>query len=162
MLRAMKRVLFPLLVVVVLMAVAPSPSGAITDFGEVCFTFTGFPDTIRAEAQLSTNIVTLNFRWRLAGTYELGGSGSASASILSPGSFLLALVGAHGTAFFGGNHMCSLFATLSPPTFSGPFSVQCAGTAVPFTASGTINPVACLSTMSAITGEEVPGPGLGE
>jgi hypothetical protein len=163
MLTAMKRVPFLLLVVGVLMAVAPTPSAAIEDLGEVCFGFTGFPDTIRAEVQSSANIATLNFRWRLGSTYELGGSGSASPSSVSPGKFMLALVGAHGTSAFGGNQTCSLFATLNPPTFSGPFRVQCSGAAAPFTVSGTINSVACGPlALSAITPDEVAGPGLGE
>jgi hypothetical protein len=163
MLTAMKRVLFLLLVLVVLIAVAPTPSGAITDLGEVCFNFTGFGDTIRAEVQQSPNIAMLSFRWRLGSSYELGGAGSASASSVSPGSFMLALVGAHGTSAFGGNQTCSLFATLNPPTFSGPFRVQCAGTATPLAVTGTINSVACTpSAFSAITPDEVTGPGLGE
>jgi hypothetical protein len=163
MLRAMKRALFLLLVVGVLMALAPAPSGAITDLGEVCFGFTGFPDTIRAEVLQSANIAALSFRWRLGSLYELGGSGSASASSVSPGKFMLALVGAHGTAAFGGNQTCSLFATLNPPTFSGPFRIQCSGAAVPFTVSGTMNSVACGSlALSALTPDEVAGPGLGE
>jgi len=157
MLTAMKRVFFLLPVVVVLMAMAPTPSGALTDLGEVCFTFPGFGDTIRAEIQQSPNIAMLSFRWRLGSSYELGGAGTASPSSVSPGSFMLALVGAHGTSSFGGNQTCSLFATLNPPTFSGPFRVQCSGAATPFAVTGTINPAACNPSA-----DEVTGPGLGE
>jgi hypothetical protein len=160
--RSLNRVSLVSLVVVVLMAVAPSPSRAITDLGEICFNFNGSSDTIRAEAQVSANIATLNFRWRLANAYEVVGAGTATASMLVPGSISLGLVGTHGTSFFGGNRICSLFATLNPPTFSGPFFVQCAGTPIPFVMAGTINHVACTSAMSPETLEEVRGPGLGE
>jgi hypothetical protein len=160
--KAIKRLLFFLPVVVVLIAVAPAPSGAITDLGEVCFGFTGFPDTIRAEILQSANIAGLSFRWRLGSTYEVGGAGSASASSVTPGSFMLALVGAHGTAAFGGNQTCSLFATLNPPSFSGPFRIQCSGTATPFTVSGTINIAACSPSAFSATTPDVTGPGLGE
>ena len=160
--RSLTRVPLLSLVVVILMAVAPSPSHAITDLGEFCFNFNGSSDTIRAEAQTSANIVTLNFRWRLANAYEVVGAGTATASMLVPGSFSLGLVGTHGTSFFGGNRICSLFATLNPPTFSGPFFIQCAGTPVPFVLAGTINQVACVAAMSPETLEEGRGPGLGE
>ena len=162
MLRAMKGISLALLAVGVLMLAAAGPADAINDIGEVCFNLLPtFADTIRAEAQVSANIVTLNFRWRSA-TYELGGSGSVSASTLTPGSFMLALVGAHGTTSFGGNHICSLFATLNPPTFSGPFSIQCSGATTPFAANGTITAVACTAAMSAIPPEQIGGRGVGE
>jgi len=160
--RPVNRVPLLSLVAVILTAVAPSPSRAISDLGEFCFNFNGSSDTIRAEAQMSANIVTLNFRWRLANAYEVVGAGSATASMLVPGSFSLGLVGTHGTSFFGGNRICSLFATLNPPTFSGPFFIQCAGTPVSFVMAGTINQVACTSAMAAETLEEGRGPGLGE
>ena len=147
---AMKHIVLAALAVAVLTVAAPYPAAAIVDLGEICFGFTGAGDTIRVEALVGANVVALSIRWRGGAVYELGGSGSASASSLGPvGSLFLALTAVHNTGSFGGNHICSLFATLVPPGFTGTAVIQCAGTGTAFNTSAPINPIACAAAIDA-------------
>lgn len=128
-------------------AVTSTPSGAaLVDIGEVCFQAAG--DTIRAEIQLSANIATINFRWRST-TYELLGSGSASASKTHPGAFTFAISGTTpDPGQIEGHHTCNLVATLTPPNFNGQYILNCFGGAVPINQkTGQLFVVGCTPAM---------------
>ena len=139
---------------IVLLGVAPDTSSALTELGQFCATIAGFDDAIRSaltQPSGSATIIAVNSRWHssLSG-YELAGTGTVTESFLTPGTFLLVLNARHNSAVaFGGNKICSLFATLTPPSFNGPLQITCVGSGgAPFTTTGTLNSVTCTSGFS--------------
>ena len=148
--------------VVVLTGMAPGTSSAATDLGQACVNLAPFSDTIRVALTAvsgSATMIDVTFRWRASAPYQIGGTGVVTESLLSPGSFDVALTGTHNTTSFGGNKICSFFAVVTPPSFSGPWQATCVGSGgAPFTVSGTLNVVACTGTMSV----EKEGPSVGD
>lgn len=131
----MKRVFLPVLVVGTLMLAAPSPAGAIVDLGELCFAVELVGnDTIRAAAQLSANIITLNFRWRTSSNlYQIFGTGTASeisiksAPQFQPGDLRMVLIGVSDNPIFNGNSLCTLSVAIGPPNYAGLGTFVCSG-----------------------------------
>jgi len=151
--------------VVILTGLAPGRGAGLTELGQFCVNLAPFDDTIRlslTQAAGSATLIDVNFRWRSGTSYQIGGTGVTTDSLLSPGSFDLALTGTHNTSNFGGNQICSLFATLTGPSFSGPWQLTCTGTTTPFTNSGTLNFVSCISTSAAEGLHATVGPGAGQ
>ena len=138
-------------VVVLLIGVAPGTSSPDTDLGQFCVSLSPLIDTVRlslTQGAGAATMVTATFRWRFGTSAQLAGTGTITESLLTPGSFDMALVGTHNTAFFGNNKVCSLFATLNPPVFSGPWQYTCTGAGgAPFPGSGTLSFIPCTPAM---------------
>jgi hypothetical protein len=137
--------------IVLLIGMAPGTSSAGTDLGQFCVNLAPLIDTIRlslTQAPGAATIIAVDFRWRFGSSAQVGGAGSITESLLSPGSYDLALTGTHNTTFFGGNKVCSLFAVINPFALSGPWQATCTGAGgAPFTESGTLNFVSCTPAM---------------
>jgi hypothetical protein len=137
--------------VVGLAGIVPGAAVAGTDLGQFCFNLAPLVDTIRVSATETGGpslMISVVFRWRFTTSAQVAGAGVLTESLLTPGSVDLALTGTHDTTFFGNQKTCSLFATLTPPSFSGPWQYTCSGGPGPiFTGSGTLNVVPCTAAM---------------
>ena len=137
--------------VVILTAMLPSPAGT-QQVQELCWSLNPFVDTLLVDfIQGEGEVSHLNGQWRAnatagqqaaggAGpaTYQLLGSGTATASVTLPNSFEAGFQAAHNTTFFGGNFSCNFFAVIDNVfTLSGSWTLQCPGT-TPFEAEGTL------------------------
>jgi hypothetical protein len=140
-----------LAIVGLLIGLGSGPARAGADLGQFCVTLAPLVDTVRlslTETAGPATMITASFRWRFGTSSQVGGTGTITESLLSPGSFDLALTGTHNTTLFGGNKLCSLFAVLTPPTFDGPWQYTCTGAGgAPFTGSGTLSFVPCTAAM---------------
>jgi hypothetical protein len=134
-----------------LASMAPGTSAAGTDLGQFCFNLAPLPDTIRLSATDTGGphpMISVAFRWRFLTSAQVAGAGVITESLLTEGSFDLAITGTHNTTFFGSQKTCSLFATLTPPSLSGPWQYTCSGgSGAIFTSSGTLNLVQCTDAM---------------
>ena len=146
----MARGMIGLAMVVILTAMLPSPAGT-QQVQELCWSLNPFVDTLLVDfIQGEGEVSHLNGQWRAnatagqqaaggAGpaTYQLLGSGTATASVTLPNSFEAGFQAAHNTTFFGGNQGCNLYAVIDNLTFNGSWTLQCPGP-TRFTAQGTL------------------------
>ena len=145
----MARGMIGLAMVVILTAMLSSPAGA-QQLGIFCWTLNPFVDTLLLEITQGAEIFAVNGRWlanatagqQAAGgagpaTYQLLGSGTATASVTLPNSFEAGFQAAHNTTFFGGNQGGNLYAVIDNLTFNGSWTLQCPGP-TRFTAQGTL------------------------
>ena len=143
-----RRLLCSLVLAAALCALGGAQAAASTDLGQVCFVFVGFPDTIRLTATLpggSATIADLHFRWR-GPNYQVLGSGTAASNVADPAAKVdIVLVGAHNTAQFDGQPLCSLYFTMSLSSGGGPVHLSCTGAGgPPFTANAQLQIAPCI------------------
>jgi hypothetical protein len=147
--RTVVRASLVILMVVVLTSLRPGISVAGTSLGQLCLGFG--TDTIRMDLTLSDGpafLIDVAFRWRAIDKFEMLGNGVITdlypLGDKPPGSLAVGLNASNNTAWYLGNPICSIRATLSPPSFSGPFVVTCVGGGGAIGGiSGTLNIVSC-------------------